>query len=78
MQSDQSLSDLDKTPYGDTVEFTFDIVDIRIGSRDADRGGTATYTSPVGFSILGHDIVRQGNHSGVSLKETVQPWAVVL
>ena len=59
--------------YGDTTEERLHIADIRIGSRDADRRGVATYTAPSGFTILGHSIQRSGHHSGVSHRETTQP-----
>ena len=59
--------------YGDTIEEQFDIADVRIGSRDADRSGSAQYTAPSGFTILGHSIHRVGHHSGVSHVDTTQP-----
>lgn len=66
-------SDLEQAHHGDAVEVHFDIANVRIGSRDADRSGSTTYTAPTGFTILGHEIHRQGFHSGVSHVETTQP-----
>lgn len=66
-------SDPEQANYGDTIEEHFDIASIRIGSRDADRSGTATYRAPTGFTILGHRLQRGGHHSGVAHVETTQP-----
>lgn len=59
--------------YGDRIQLRYGIADMRIGSQDADRRGTSTYTAPAGFVILGHEIFRRGHHSGVSHAETAQP-----
>ncbi|MCY3676868.1 MAG: hypothetical protein OXH66_04625, partial [Gemmatimonadetes bacterium] len=59
--------------YGEILEVRFDIANVRIGSRDRNHNSTATYTAPLGFIILGHEIHREGHHSGVSLLETTQP-----
>ena len=61
------------SPYGEILETEFDIADIRIGSKDADRKGTSTYTAPSGWVILNHEIHREGHHSGISLVEYSQP-----
>ena len=69
----EKVADPSLASYGETIEQRLDIADIRIGSRDADRSDSATYTAPTGFVILGHTIHRTGHHSGVSHVETKQP-----
>ncbi|MYG28482.1 MAG: hypothetical protein F4213_21105 [Boseongicola sp. SB0677_bin_26] len=63
----------DKVQIGQVIEERFDIADIRIGSRDADKSDNSTYTAPIGFTILGHRIFREGHHSGVRHISTINP-----
>ena len=63
--------------YRIRIEERFDIANIRIDSQDADRSGSTTYTAPMGFTILGHSIVRRRHHSGVSHVGTEKPGRLI-
>jgi len=67
------VTKFDNVAYGTVLTETFDICNVRLGSRDRDRSGSSTYTAPSGYRILGHRIHRSGHHSGTSHKSTSQP-----
>lgn len=71
-QTKEQKQKLEKLSYGETLDVRYDICNIRIGSRDADRSDYSTFSAPIGYRILGHKINRKGHHSGTSAVQTTQ------
>ena len=64
---------VDEAAYGQTTEVMVGIADVRLRMRDSDLFEQTEWSAPPGFTILGHEILQSGHHSGVTHNETTQP-----